>query len=126
MAPKTKTVLFILGSFLLGGVAGGWLVGRYGGPMIQQRRSQSHSDFFKSFSERLKLDPRQSAVVDSIITYHRNKMNQRRKDILAVRDTLRVEVRKQLNPEQNKLYDDFIREIDEREARQHNSEAGKR
>lgn len=126
MAPKTKTVLFILASFLLGGVAGGWLVGRYGGPAAPSRRYQSHGDFFRSFSDRLKLDARQATVVDSIITYHRNKMNLRRKEILAVRDTLRVEVRKQLNPEQNRLYDDFIREVDQRESRQHGPDSSKR
>jgi hypothetical protein len=120
MGPKTKTIIFIILSFVLGGFAEGVILYYHGGNSnVPARRYQTQADFRKAFAERLKLDPKQVVVIDSIVNIYRGRMNFHRQQILAVRDTLRLEIRKQINPEQNRLYDEIVREIDEREARQH-------
>ena len=115
MQPKTKTILFILVSFALGILAGGFYGYAYHEGQGPSHRSSA--DFRKAFAERLQLDARQSSLVDSLAETYRARMNQHRQVILGIRDTLRVEIRKLLSPAQNKLYDDYIKEMDEREAR---------
>ncbi len=116
MSPKTKTVLLILLSFGLGIFAGGfYCYSVYGSRGPQTHRSQA--DFRKAFAERVQLDAHQNGQVDSLVEIYRERMNVHRQTILSIRDTLRVEIRKLLSPAQNKLYDDYIREMDEREGR---------
>lgn len=120
MQPRSKTLLFILFSFLLGAV-GGLVVGKtYYGRTNKPRPSRE--DIRKEFSERLQLDARQRAAVDSLLEFHRSKFGEMRnrysERFKAQRDTLRWDTRKVLFPEQNKLYDEFIREMDEREGRE--------
>jgi hypothetical protein len=118
MQPKTKTILFIILSFVLG-VAGGWFL--EGRVFITARGPEVRGpgDFHKVLAERLHLDQRQIAQVDSILGLHKQRMEEFRKQTLAVRDSIRVEIRKLLNPEQEKLFDGFIQEMNNREARRH-------
>ncbi|MBI4429985.1 MAG: hypothetical protein HY562_12805 [Ignavibacteriales bacterium] len=120
MQASSKTLLFILLSFLLGGV-GGLVVGKsYYGRANKPRPSRE--DIRKEFTERLRLDAHQRAAVDSILEFHRSKFGEMRKRyserFKAHRDTLRWDTRKVLSPEQNKLYDEFIKEMDEREGKE--------
>jgi Spy/CpxP family protein refolding chaperone len=116
MQPKTKTILFVILSFILGVAVGWFLESRV---FIMARGGEGHGpgDFHKVLAERLHLDQRQIAQVDSILGEHRQRMEEFRKQTLAVRDTIRLEIRKVLNPEQAKLFDGFIQEINSREAR---------
>ena len=119
MQPRSKTLLFILFSFLLGAV-GGLVVGKtyYSRP---DRYRPSREDIRKEFTERLKLDAQQRVAVDSILEIHRGKFGDMRKRyserFKAQRDSLRLDTRRVLSAEQNKLYDEFIKEMDEREAK---------
>jgi len=116
MGAKTKTVLFILGSFVLGAAAG-VVAMKYGGVSRGEGRYQSQADVVKAFSERLHLDTRQTAEVDSILERRRLKLNVYRTAMLAARDSTRQEIRKILSPEQNKLFDEYIQEMNAREER---------
>ncbi len=120
MELKTKTLLFIVVSFLLGGVGGWFARTNFSYPNDGQRHSRSA--YQKQFVERLKLDSTQAAQVDSIFEIHRSKFNEVKKQysetIRLKRDTLRMEIRRILSPEQNKLYDEFIKEQDERQKKE--------
>lgn len=121
MQPKSKTLLFILFAFLLGGI-GGLVVGKsyYGS---SPRHRVTREEVRKEFTERLKLDGHQRASIDSLLESHRVKFGETRKqyseEFRKRRDSLRVEIRKQLSEEQNRLYDAYIKELDERESREH-------
>ena len=120
MGLKTKTFTFVLLSFLLGGVAGGYIGKTYftapGGGHRPTRAAMQ-----KQFAERLHLDAPQSAKVDSILEAYRQTFSQVQKgywqSFHLKRDTLRLSIRALLTPEQNKLFDDYIKEMDEREAK---------
>lgn len=105
-------------AFLLG-VLGGLVVGRsyYG----QQRNRPSREEVRKEFTEKLKLSAQQRVDIDSILETHRKKFGELRKQysdtFRAGRDSLRAEIRKLLSAEQNKLYDAYIKELEERESR---------
>ncbi len=120
MELKTKTFLFILLSFLLGGVAG-WYVGRTYFPRLPERHRPSWADVQKQFSERLKLDTAQTVKVDSITEAFRQSFSQVQGEYMkafhAKRETLRISIRTLLSPEQNKLFDEYIKETGQREGR---------
>jgi hypothetical protein len=114
MEPKTKTLLFILTSFVLGAAAGIALKETLFPPHAAYR---SASEWRKSFYNRLKIDSVQTSKVDSILDAQRGKMNAYRELMMTSRDTTRMEIRKILNVDQNKYYDDYIKEMNERESR---------
>jgi hypothetical protein len=120
MELKTKTFLFILISFLLGGVAG-WYVGRTYFPRLPERHRPSWAEVQKQFSDRLKLDATQTVKVDSITEAFRNSFSQVQGEYMglfrAKRDTMRMSIRALLSPEQSKLFDDYIKETGQREGR---------
>jgi len=64
--------------------------------------------------------------VDSILEIRRQRMDEYRKQSFALRDTMRIEIRKILNPEQAKLFDDFTREMNERESKRWEKDASKK
>ncbi len=119
MQPKSKTLIFILLSFVLGAVGGGYFGASYFTPKRGSR--PSHSNVRKEFVERLKLTGDQPARVDSILELNRKKFGEIRKEYDGVfrlqRDSLRRGIRSILTPEQNPLYDQYIKEMDERESR---------
>ncbi|MBI3586277.1 MAG: hypothetical protein HY088_04015 [Ignavibacteriales bacterium] len=125
MELKTKTFLFIILSFLLGAVAGGF-IGRtyFAGPETGSRPSRA--EFRKQFAKDLKLTPGQEVQVDSILEFNRDKISVIQKQFVDIyklhKDTLRLEIRKLLTPEQNKLYDERIRKQEEREAKKREAE----
>ena len=115
MEPKTKTLLFILASFVLGVAAGI----AFKDTLLPHRPSyRSELEWRKSFYERLKIEGEQIGKVDSILDAQRGRMNVYRELMMATRDTTRAEIRKLLSDEQNRLYDNFIKEMHEREARE--------
>jgi len=75
----------------------------------------------KEFADRLKLTGNQPTQVDSILESNRKKFGEIRKEYDEVfrhqRDSLRRGIRSILSPEQNLLYDQYIKEMDERESR---------
>jgi hypothetical protein len=122
MQLKTKTFVFIIIGFLLAAVAGAF-IGRtyFAGPTGGRRPDRA--EIQKQFAARLRLDSLQAARVDSLMESFRHKFGEVQKHyweaIRLKRDSLRLEIRKLLTPEQNKLYDDYIKEMDERESRRH-------
>ena len=124
MELKTKTFVFILIAFVLGGVAGVFAGKSYfsGQP---ERRRPSWTAVQKQFAERLKLDPTQTVKVDSILEAFRQKFSsvqgQYWQAFHANRDTLRMSIRALLTADQNKLFDEYIKETDQRESRRRES-----
>jgi hypothetical protein len=114
MKPKTKTILFILLSFILG-ILCGWLAQ----DRVFIKSGHTPPEFQKMLTERLHLDERQIAQVDSILDARKKQMDVHRKQMLAMRDTTQMEIRKVLNTEQVKSFDAIIQEINIREAKKH-------
>jgi hypothetical protein len=119
MKPKTKTILFILLSFVLGMLAG-WFAESH----LNIKPARQPKNFQQILTERLNLDARQIVLVDSILDVRKKQMNLHRKEMLAMRDTLQMEIRKVLSADQNKLFDALIREMDNKDTqkRAHESE----
>ncbi len=123
MEAKTKTFWFIIIAFLLGGVAGGFIGSTYFAKRNNGRPRASREQVQKEFATKLKLSPSQSSSVDSLIESHRTKFNAVSTEFTAAfranRDTLRLGIRKLLSQSQNTLYDAYIKEMDERERKWH-------
>ncbi|HEY6953033.1 MAG TPA: hypothetical protein VI758_11530 [Bacteroidota bacterium] len=120
MNPKTKTVLLILFCFALGAVAGIVSDRYYVGPRTSRRPDVAQMR--KEFAQRLHLDTLQMTRVDSLMDFHRKRMDDVRKLFSLERDTLRADMRKLLTPAQNKIYDDYVKEMEAREARRREGE----
>ncbi len=124
MELKTKTFVFIVLSFLLGGIAGGYIGKTYFGGQMSSRRP-SHAEMQKQFNERLKLSPVQSTKIDSILESFRENFSQVQthywQSFHVKRDTLRMSIRALLTGEQNVLFDGYIKEMDGRESRRRDS-----
>ena len=120
MELKTKTFVFIVLSFLLGGIAGGFIGKTYfAGPTGSRRPNRAEMQ--RQFADRLKLTPLQSTKVDSILESFRENFSQVQshywQSFHVKRDTLRMSIRALLTADQNKLFDSYIKEMDGREAR---------
>jgi uncharacterized protein YneF (UPF0154 family) len=122
MKPKTKTILFIILSFILG-ILCGWFVQER---VFIKTGHTPPPDFQKMLSERLHLDEHQIAQVDSILDARKQLMDVHRKRMLAMRDTARLEIRKVLNAEQGKVFDEIVQEMNDREAKRHDHEPMKK
>jgi hypothetical protein len=118
MKPKTKTILFILLSFILGIICGWFVQNR-----VFSKGAPTPQDFQKMLTERLHLDQRQIAQLDSILDARKKQMDVQRNQMLAMRDTIRMEIHKILNINQVKIWDEMVQEKDAREAkmREHDS-----
>ena len=124
MELKTKTFAFIVISFLLGGVAGGF-IGRTYFSIPPSTHRPTRAEMQKQFADRMKLTPDQSVKVDSILETYRQSFNQVQKNYWQSfnfkRDTLRMSIRALLTVDQNRLFDNYTKELDEREARRRES-----
>jgi Spy/CpxP family protein refolding chaperone len=120
MGPKTKTVLLILSCFALGAVAGIVAQKYYFGS--RSARRPDYAQVRKEFAQRLHLDSLQIEQVDSVMDFHRKKMDDIRKLFTSERDTLRADIRKLLTPAQNLIYEDYIKGMEARESRRHEGE----
>ena len=121
MKPKTKTILFILLSFILG-ILCGW----FAQDRVFIKAEHTPPDFQKMLTERLHLDERQIAQVDSILDARKKQIDVHRNQMLAMRDTARLEIRKVLNAEQGKVFDEIVQEMNDREAKRHDHEPMKK
>lgn len=121
MEPKSRTTLFLIASFLLGSVAGGFVGSRFLNARSGGFQRHSRGDVMKEFTEKLKLQGNQSAVVDSILESHRAGIDSLRKrfseQFKTQRDSLRRAIRIVLTPEQKSLYEEYIKEMNDREAK---------
>lgn len=119
MQAKSRTLVLLVVSFLLGGVAGVFADRTWLGSPAPKRPSRG--EVSKEFAEKLRLQPEQTVAVDSILEARKERFVAVRKGysetIKLQRDTLRREIRKLLSPEQNNLYDQYIKEIEDRETR---------
>jgi hypothetical protein len=117
MQPKTKTILFIIFSFLLG-VLVGWFVQ----DRIFTKPMHKHGDFQKMLTERLHLNETQIMQLDSVLEMRKQKMEEQRKQILSMRDSVQSDIRKLLNADQVKLFDEIIREFENKEGQRRERE----
>jgi hypothetical protein len=125
MKPKTKTIIFILMSFIIGIFCGWYLEDRL-------FKNEYHSsvkgptEFLKVLTQRVHLNELQVAQVDSVLESKRQKMIAFKKQTLALRDTTRQDIRRLLTPDQTKLFDEFVQQKDQQEARQRDHEQAKK
>jgi len=119
MKPKTKTILFIILSFILGVLCGWFAQNR----IFMKANHTPPPDFQKMLTERLHLDEHQVAQVDSILDANKKKMDVQRNQMLSIRDTTRIEIRRVLKTDQAKIFDEILQEKDARDAkrREHDS-----
>jgi uncharacterized protein YneF (UPF0154 family) len=122
MKPKIKTILFILLSFILGILCGWFAEDR----IFMNKAHVPPPDFQKMLTEQLHLDTRQIAQVDSILDARRQQMDVHRRQMLAMRDTIRIEIRKVLHADQSKLFDEIVQQKDAREAKKWERESAKK
>ena len=115
MNPKNKTILLILLCFALGAVAG-YVADKYYSGSRPVRRPDP-VQIRREFAERLHLDSIQVAGVDSLMDSHRKKMDDIRKLFSADRDSMRADITRLLNPDQKKIYDAYIKEMEARDTR---------
>ncbi len=116
MKPKTKTLLFVLLSFVLGG-AGGY-VGFESGMLRPTRPARmSPQEFRKDFHRKLNLDSLQIREIDSLLDVYWERMSVYRDAMMRDRDTLRVELRRRLTAPQQQTYDAMNRQMDARYER---------
>lgn len=120
MGLKTKTFVFVFLSFLLGGVAG-WYIGKTYVAIPGGGHRPTRATMQKQFADRLHLSASQATKVDSILEAYRQSFGQVQngywQSFRVKRDTLRMSIRALLDKEQNKLYDEYIKEMDMREAK---------
>ncbi len=109
MKPKTKTIMFIILSFMLG-ILCGWFLEDRVCDKAPFPRGKGHGEFIKVLSEHLHLNEMQIAQVDSILESRRQKMEVYKKCAIAIRDSTRMEIRKILNDEQVKIFEEFNKE----------------
>jgi uncharacterized protein YneF (UPF0154 family) len=125
MKPKTKTILFVLLSFMLGTFCGWFLEDRL---LNNEQHSfpKRSNEFLKVLTNRVHLNEHQVAQVDSVLELRRQKMDVFKKQTLALRDTTRQEIRRLLDVEQSKLFDEFVQEKDQQESKKGVHEAEKK
>lgn len=127
MEHRKKLILYIIVSFVLGAVGGG-LVGRNLAPSHDWQQRREGGSPMKEFAERLKLDERQTAMVDSILESHRSVFDTLRKSYgkayRAGRDSIRHQIQSILSDEQKTLYDEYIQQMEEREAKRRSGGSG--
>ncbi|MBN1397313.1 MAG: hypothetical protein JXA06_04695 [Bacteroidetes bacterium] len=124
MKPKTKTILFILLSFLLGILCGWFLEDRLS-DKTHSKKEREHVQFIEVLSQRLSLSEMQIAQVDSILESRKQKMETCIKDVIAIRDSTRMEIRKVLNDEQARIFDEFNEKKDREEKKKWEKEEKK-
>lgn len=116
MKPKTKTLLFILLSFLLG--AAGGVAAFDAGIFRMGREGRSNpQEFRREFHRKLSLDSLQIREVDSLLDAYWARMSVQRDAMMRMRDTLRIEMRRRLTPTQQATYDAMNRQMDARYER---------
>jgi len=121
MQPKTKTILFILLSFILGILCGWFLQDR-----VFIKADHTPPEFQKMLTERLRLNESQVAQLDSILDARKKQMEVQRNQMLAVRDTTRMEIRRILNTDQLKIFDEILQEKDARDAKKREHDSSKK
>jgi hypothetical protein len=120
MNPKTKTLFLILLCFALGAVSGYIGEKYYFGNRMPRRPDPAQVR--REFAQRLHLDSIQVLQIDSIFDVHRKKMEEIRKLFSEDRDSVRSGIRKLLSPDQSRRYDEYVKEMESRETRRHESE----
>jgi hypothetical protein len=107
MKPKTKTILFIIFSFILG-VFCGVLVAFN---LFVPKKPLTHVEFIKMFQERVKLSDAQLAKADSLFLSMKPIMDAHRQEMSRIKDSTRAMVKDLLNPEQKLLFDQFYQDL---------------
>ncbi len=110
MSPKSKTVLLLLLCFVLGILVG--YIGERGNFTTHQPRHPDYAQARKDFAQRLHLDSLQLTRVDSLMDSHRKRIDDIRRLFALERDTLRTGIRKLLRPDQDSLYENFVRSLE--------------
>ena len=114
MTPKTKTLIVLLVSFLLGCIVGASMLS---GVWRSMTRQSSHKDGYRAYLyERLALDSVQIGSVDSLLDAFRTSLTSYRESVRDSRDSLRMEIRQLLNETQRIGYDAMVAEMDRRES----------
>jgi Spy/CpxP family protein refolding chaperone len=125
-APTWKAAVLLTITFLAGGVAGGAAVG-----LSSRRPPWSHGDrdrhgesgWLDDMTVRLHLTPAQRDSIQAVLTRYRPRMDsiwgEVRPRFETLRDSIGIEIRAQLSPEQTTTYNDMVRRY---QAERHGTE----
>lgn len=103
----------IAAGFLIGCIAGGAVGARFQKAAYHKfwKRGPDPERMLKKFDRELKLDAGQKAAVKAIIAGHREKMmalhDKTSTAFHDIRQSMRAEIAKVLNPEQQKIFDEM-------------------
>ncbi|MBP8975504.1 MAG: hypothetical protein KBG83_02205 [Bacteroidetes bacterium] len=97
MQPKTKAIIFIIVSFLLGGICGVILSPVF---LEQKPAPPKHHNFLQLFCDQLNLTTVQKAQVDSILCASKKNIDVHKKAIHGLLDSTRIEIENILTQEQ--------------------------
>ena len=121
METRRRMIIYIVASFILGAVGGAFVGSRFFAPTHEWSGRREGSSPVKEFAARLKLDERQTQAVDSILESQRAAFDTIRKSYGTAfrmqRETIRAHIQGLLNDEQRKLYEEYIKEMEDKEAR---------
>ncbi len=111
MKPKIKAIVFIIISFILGGVGGALLMQLINKPTPPPM--MKHQDFMKMMSEKLQLTEVQQAAIDSILENSKEKIDIHKRAIFAIKDSVRKEIDSILTKEQREKLEAIIKSAPE-------------
>lgn len=106
--PKVKAVLAIVVSFMLGIVSGVFLVHFYWKPSPPIVK---HHEFMQMVREKLELTAEQQAKIDSILCQSKRTIDEHKKAIVQIKDSVKTEIDKILTENQKKTLDELIRTL---------------
>ncbi len=115
MTPKTKTLIVIIASFILGCVVGATLLSGVWRSMT--KRPYDRGNYRTYLYEKLDLDSLQTGRVDSLLDAFRASMNSHKQALQGSRDSLRSEIRALLSEPQKAVYDAIVADMDKRDSR---------
>lgn len=113
MNPKTKMLVVLLLTFLLGCVVGASLLS---GTWRSLTRSSHERESYRTYMyNRLMLDSAQIGRVDSLLDAYKSSINQFRHSVQSSRDSLRTEIKALLTTEQIAEYEEILAEMNKRD-----------
>ncbi|MFZ1976715.1 MAG: hypothetical protein WAV76_02060 [Bacteroidota bacterium] len=119
MQPKTKTILFIIFSFLLGVFCGVMISFN----LFVPKKPLTHAEFMKIFQEHVKLSDTQLAKADSLFLSMKPIMDAHRQEMSHIKDSTRALVKDLLSPEQKLLFDQFYQDLNRNNNRKNETAA---
>ncbi|MCX7984239.1 MAG: hypothetical protein N3A63_04995 [Bacteroidetes bacterium] len=107
MKPKTKALLALVISFTLGVASGVLLTRLIWKPVFFMK----HQDFWKEVREKLELTKDQQDRIDSLLCSSKRVIDEHKKAIIQVKDSVKKEIDKILTDKQRDALEQLLKEL---------------